>query len=103
MSSHSTQLDTLDDLRTFVSHILCEHGQLEAGVFPITEKALVQSGKICGVIFSLHGPRSVVLSAIWVTSNRVTLFYSSTGERFLTRQLTRQPHWRSVLAELRSG
>ncbi len=48
----------------------------------MTERILTRSGKPCGIYFSLHGPRSVKLTAIWETEKNTVLFYASTGERF---------------------
>jgi hypothetical protein len=81
------QLQTLDDLKTYVNKTLCEHEQLEASAFRMTEQILVRSSKPCGMYFCLHGPRETKFSAIWETERNTILFYDSTGERFQTTQL----------------
>lgn len=82
-----SEIKDLSDLRNFVHHKLCEHERLEPGVFPMTERILTRSGNPCGIYFSLSGPRSVRLTAIWESEKNTVLFYGSTGERFYKAQL----------------
>jgi hypothetical protein len=82
MLEDSRKIQNLDDLREFITEILCDRDQLEVGAFPITERVLVRGGRACGMYFCLHGPRSVKLSAIWDAMNNSVLFYGSSGERF---------------------
>src|SRR4029078_4311309 len=84
-------LQSLEDLREYVSEILCEHNGLEVGGFPISERILVRLGKPCGIYFCLHGPRAVKFSAIWETQQNSVLFYGSGGERFFKGQLVAAP------------
>lgn len=88
MSVANQQIETVDDLRTFVLETLCNHEQLEPGLFPMTERLLVRGGRTCGIQFCLHGPRSVKLMAIWEIERQSVLFYNSAGERFHRAQLT---------------
>ena len=76
------EIENLSQLRQFVSRTLCQKNDFEEGVFQVTEKILTKCGKLCGVFFCLHGPRSVKLTAVWDTANNSILFYGSTGERF---------------------
>lgn len=78
---------TLDELRKFVSETLCSHDQLMPDAFALTERKLLRSGKFCGLMFCLHGPRAVKFSAIWDTERNTVLFYNSSGERFKKTQL----------------
>ncbi len=87
MSAYAHQINNLSQLRNFIHEKLCEHEYLEPGVFPMTERILTRGGKACGIYFSLHGPRSVRLNAIWENKNNTVLFYGSTGERFGKLQL----------------
>src|SRR5438045_9269786 len=88
----STQtLQNLENLREYVSKILCHYDQLELGAFRMTERLLVRQGKPCGIFFCLHAPRSVKVTAIWETERNTILFYNSTGERFHRTQLTLAP------------
>jgi hypothetical protein len=84
-------LQSLEDLREYVSEILCEHNGLEVGAFPISERILVRRGKPCGIYFCLHGPRAVKFSAIWETQQNSVLFYGSGGERIGRTQLVEAP------------
>lgn len=92
MSAYSLQISNLSQLRDFIHQTLCEHEYLEPGVFPMTERILTRGGNACGILFSLHGPRSVRLNAIWENENNTVLFYGSTGERFGKMQLIGVPN-----------
>ena len=76
-------LQHLDDLRQYVHQTICHQNELEFNVFQITERMLTRGGTPCGILFCLHGPRSVKLTAIWETDRNTILFYGSTGERRL--------------------
>ena len=79
---------SLDELRDFVHRTLCDLNQLEVGAFPLTERILMRQAKPCGIYYALHGPRNVKLTAIWETDRNTVIFYTSTGERCRTVQLT---------------
>jgi hypothetical protein len=96
MSYSPTEIKNISELRTFIQLQLCQHEQLEPGIFPITEHLLTRGGRPCGIHFSLHGPRSVRLSAIWETERNTVLFYSSTGERFGRAALVALPELAAV-------
>jgi hypothetical protein len=83
MACLAQRIETLDDLRRFVSQTICDHEQLEADAYVMTELVLQRSGMPCGRYFCLHGPRATKYSAIWVSDRNTVLFYDSTGERFL--------------------
>ena len=87
----SIELDNLSQLRKFVSQTLCQRNDFEEGVFQVTERILTKCGKLCGVFFCLHGPRSVKLTAVWETENNSISFYGSTGEKFQKTLLTDAP------------
>jgi hypothetical protein len=91
MVTSSAVIQTLDDLRFYVKNILCLENQLEIDAFPLTERTLIRSNRPCGVMFCLHGPRAVKLSAIWETERNTVLFYDQTGERFRKVQLAEAP------------
>jgi hypothetical protein len=84
-------LQTLDELRTYVNETLCLNDNLEVGAFPFTERILVRSGRPCGILFRLCGPRAVQFLAIWETDENTILFYNSSGERFQKTQLMAAP------------
>ncbi len=91
MVTSSAVIQTLDDLRHYVKNILCLENQLEIDAFPLTERTLIRANRPCGVMFCLHGPRAVKLSAIWETERNTVLFYGQTGERFRKVQLAEAP------------
>ena len=75
------QCADLQDLRSQIQNALCEFNFLEPGAFPFTERVLTKQGEAFGILFCLHGPRSVKLTAIWETVSNSVLFYDSTGQR----------------------
>ena len=81
------RIHTLDDLREFISHTICEREQLEPEAYEMTERRLEQAGKPCGRYFCLHGPRETKFSAIWASYERTLLFYDSSGVRCLQLSL----------------
>lgn len=91
MTSESTpstrDLRTLDDLRTFIHKTLCQKENLLEEQFTMTEMQLMRRGRECGLQFSLHGPRSVRLGAIWASDHNVVYFYDARGERYLKLKL----------------
>ena len=71
------------DLRFFVYKSLCEHHELLTNTFPTTETLLKRGGNSpCGVMFCLHGPRAVKMTAIWEIDGNRVLFYGPTGKRY---------------------
>lgn len=92
MPTNALSINNLEELRDYVTRTLCEHEQLEVGAFALSQRILVQGGKPCGMYFCLHGPRAVLITAIWETRGNTILFYNSGGERFLKAQLTAAPH-----------
>ena len=91
MLTSEQQLESLDDLRNYVHHILCQFEHLEVGAFRMTEQVLLRNGSPCGLYFCLHGPRSVRFSAIWETQDNTVLFYNSSGQRFQKTRLMAAP------------
>lgn len=81
------RIESINDLKAFIAETLCEHEELQLGAFPLTEWLLRRGGRICGIEFCLHGPRSVRLTAIWEIESQSVLFYNSAGERFHRAQL----------------
>jgi len=85
------QVESVDALRDFVNSTICNHGQLQEGVFSLTERILYRAGKPCGVYFCLHGPRATKFTAIWETDRNQILLYDVRGQRFLKVQLMEAP------------
>lgn len=76
------EIHSLDDLRNFVHLSLCQKENLLENHFPMTELELKQGNVCCGVQFTLHGPRSVKLSAVWDCIQNEVLLYDAVGKRF---------------------
>ena len=91
MLTNIVDLQDLDDLRQYVHKMICHQNELEFDVFQITERMLTRRGRPCGILFCLHGPRSVKLTAIWETDRNTILFYGCTGERRLKIELSKSP------------
>lgn len=81
MRQNSVELHNLVQLRQFVSRTLCQMNDFEEGIFQVTEKVLLKCGEKCGILFCMHGPRSVKLTAVWETITNSINFYDSTGEK----------------------
>lgn len=60
---------------------LCELGHLVPSQFPMTQREVIRAGKMVGVYFCLHGPRSVKLTAICDFTKNTVIFYGSDGIR----------------------
>lgn len=78
---------SLDDLRQFIHHTLCRKENLLADQFHMIESKLMRRGRVCGLQFSLQGPRSVRLGAIWTEDRNTIYFYDARGERYLKLRL----------------
>jgi hypothetical protein len=91
MLTRFQQIDSLDDLRDYITLTICEHYELQIGAFPLTERILLRGRKPCGIFFCLHGPRLQQFSAIWETDRNQILFYNCDGQRFLKTQLIEAP------------
>lgn len=81
-------------VRTFTQQVLCARGEFEPDAFLLTEQFLHQGGELRAVMFHLHGPRAVKMSAIWDMRRDAVLFYDCTGERFHEATLIRAPNGR---------
>lgn len=81
MRQDCVEIHNLIQLKQFVSRTLCQLNDFEDGIFQITERILVRCGKKCGILFCLHGPRSVKLMAVWEALSNSVIFYGSTGEK----------------------
>ncbi|VAX39262.1 hypothetical protein MNBD_PLANCTO02-2303 [hydrothermal vent metagenome] len=85
-------VNSIDDLRIFIHTTLCAKENLLAEQFEMTEMTLIKRGRYCGLQFSLQGPRSVRLGAIWAADQNVIYFYDARGERYQKIRLPRRVH-----------
>lgn len=81
MRQDRVEIDNLIQLKQFVSRTLCQLNDFEDGIFQITERILIRCGKKCGILYCLHGPRSVKLMAVWEAVSNSVIFYGSSGEK----------------------
>lgn len=81
------EIRSLNDLRNFIHQTLCEKENLLEDQFEMTEMQLFRRGRDCGLQFSLHGPRSVRLGAIWAADQNIIYFYDTRGNRYLKLRL----------------
>lgn len=90
MAESIEDLGSLEELRQFVRKTLCERENLLIDQFAMSELRLQQRGVDCGLQFSLHGPRSVRLGAVWAADHNTIYFYDAGGTRFGKVRLTRR-------------
>lgn len=81
-------ISSLSDLKFFVYQTLCRDHDLLMNAFP-TSETILKRGKAdsCGMMFCLHGPRAVKISAIWEKANNRVLFYGPNGKRYYQVEL----------------
>lgn len=82
MIEYVDDIRSIDDLRSYVHKTLCEKESLVANQFRLSEMQLTRRNRNCGLQFSIHGPRSVRLGAIWAIDHNLIYFYDAHGERF---------------------
>ena len=85
MPCTAQRIDTLDDLRTYISHTICDHEQLEPDAYAMTEMVLTRRNSMRALLLPAR-TRATKYSAIWVSDRKTVLFYDSGGERFLTAE-----------------
>jgi hypothetical protein len=81
MIGFTTKAMNFEALRKRVEQRLCEIGHLLSGQFPMTQREVVRSGKVVGIYFCVHGPRSVKMTAICDFRKDQIIFYGSDGIR----------------------
>ena len=87
MNDRVETIQSLSDLRIFVHASLCDKENLVREQFQMREMTLTSRGRQCGMQFSLKGPRSVRLGAIWASDQNMLYFYDARGERYLKIKL----------------
>lgn len=84
------EIGSVDDLRSFVHQTLCQKENLLGEQFRLTEMRLKRKDRCCGLQFTIHGPRSVRLGAIWAADHNVVYFYDTRGGRYLKVHLRKR-------------
>lgn len=74
-------------VRQLVFGLLSQKDNLRLDATQISEAPLERNGSLCGVYFTLRGPRQVLLTAIWDFETDTLWCYDSRGTRFHTEQL----------------
>ena len=87
MTEQTSALESLEALREFIHTTLCDKESLVREQFLMSESPLVLYGAPCGLQFTIKGPRSIRLSAVWASDPNMVYFYDARGERFLKVQL----------------
>lgn len=87
MSERLNLVHSLDDLREFIHSQLCQKENLVPEQFRMRETGLVVRGRNCGLQFSLRGPRSIRLGAIWAADQNMLYFYDTRGQRYMKVRL----------------
>jgi hypothetical protein len=100
MATDVAEISTLQELRALVQKTICDRHQLLLGAFRLQERLLVRHGDVCGLHFTMHGPRAVRFSAVWDAAGRTILFYDCNGERFHRTDLTLSRRLAAELAGL---
>lgn len=88
MSDVPREIHSLHDLRSYILLTLCDHENLIPEQYRLQESKLIRRGTECGRQFTLHGPRSVRLGAVWASDRNDLFFYDARGERFRKERLS---------------
>ena len=81
------EFENLEAVRNWIHETLCQRENLLQDQFTTTETPLIKKGKLCGLQYTLYGPRNVRLEAIWATDHNIIYFYNAQGERYHKLQL----------------
>lgn len=92
VSNNISSIKTLDELQKYVYATLCSDHELLTDAFPTTETAIRKNnGDVCGMMFCVHGPRTVNFTAIWEKQKNRVFFYGPRGERYRQTTLDDSP------------
>jgi hypothetical protein len=91
-------LPTLEELRAYILATLCQQDRLDVSQTSLLEEVLVRSGKPCGLLFEVKGPRQLKTYAVWAGEENRILFYDSAGLRFAETRLSDAPDPRQLAA-----
>jgi hypothetical protein len=84
-------LPTLSELSTFVHRTLCQQDSLDPEQAPLVRVPLTRTGRPCGFVFHVEGPRLLRTSAVWAADDHRIIFYDSTGLRVRSVRLSESP------------
>ncbi|MFH5805703.1 hypothetical protein [Alienimonas sp. DA493] len=78
---------TLEQLHAYVHETLCARENLLTEQFRTVAAPLTKAGKPCGCQYTLLGPRSVRLTAVWDAVRNCLFLFDATGARIEKRML----------------
>lgn len=82
---------SLDELEKLVHRTLCAKDHLDPQQTPMRRTCIRRGGRVCGLCFTVQGPRLLTSQAIWVCPEHRVLCYDSAGMRFLELRLCEAP------------
>jgi len=92
VTGNISAIATLDDLQCFVYRTICNDHELLPNVFPTSENIIRKpNGRGCGMMFCLHGPRKIKITAIWEKDQNRIFFYGPSGNRYQQIELEESP------------
>jgi hypothetical protein len=94
-------LPTWDDLRDHVQRVLSGRDRIDLCQSSLIGSIIYRSGRPCGVMFQLRGPRLMQTHAIWPADEDRLLYYDSRGVRFAEEQLAESPEVTDAMANRR--
>lgn len=71
-------------VRAIALRTLTTRGSLRPDAVRLAESLLIRDGRLCGVHFTLVGPRRTLLSAVWDADRNELWCYDTRGKRFST-------------------
>ena len=87
MAAPTAPPTTPAELHAYVHDALCERENLLADQFRTVAAPLTRAGRACGCQYTLLGPRSVRLSAVWDAGKNCLFLFDATGARVEKRML----------------
>ncbi len=92
VSNNIASIKTIEELQNYVYSTLCNDHELLTDAFPTSETAIRRAnGDVCGMMFCVHGPRTVNFTAIWEKQKNRVFFYGPRGERYRQTTLDESP------------
>jgi hypothetical protein len=92
-------LPTFADLRDHVRLVLCLRDRVDPDQTVLQQALIVRSGKPCGLLFQVRGPRLLKTHAVWAGHEDRILFYDSRGLRFAETHLCEGPDMCEIATE----
>ena len=87
MRTEELRFEDNQSVQQHVNRTLCELENLEVDHFPLSERTLHRGGEACAVMFVLHGPRQLQVTAVWELASGTIWFYNSIGVRCKKTQI----------------